>query len=220
MVQRAGRPVQGAGHQRGDGAGDARVHPEVVTAMHEVGISLDGITPQKVTGELVSALVDPGDDGMRGSMPRRAWPASHGLAARGSERQAARPSACDPRRGEGSRQGAPRRRRMAEGLTAGDLLGRRVAPVCVTWTQVIRISLRPPCGPSDDGRCHEASSFAPGARWSPSPFCSGSARPERGTSTARRLGCRPAIPAPTRGRGSRRVRCLRSIAPGSTAARS
>jgi arsenate reductase len=33
----------------------ARVHPEVVTAMREVGIELEGIAPQKLTDELASA---------------------------------------------------------------------------------------------------------------------------------------------------------------------
>jgi arsenate reductase len=32
-----------------------RVHPEVVTAMREVGIDLDGITPQKLTDDLAAA---------------------------------------------------------------------------------------------------------------------------------------------------------------------
>jgi arsenate reductase len=32
----------------------ARVHPEVVTAMREVGIELEGIAPQKLTDELAS----------------------------------------------------------------------------------------------------------------------------------------------------------------------
>jgi arsenate reductase len=31
-----------------------RVHPEVVTAMREVGVELEGIAPQKLTGELAS----------------------------------------------------------------------------------------------------------------------------------------------------------------------
>ena len=32
----------------------ARVHPEVLTAMHEVGVALDGIAPQKLTDELAA----------------------------------------------------------------------------------------------------------------------------------------------------------------------
>ena len=38
-----------AGTEPGD-----RVHPEVVTAMHEVGIEFAGVTPQKLTDELAA----------------------------------------------------------------------------------------------------------------------------------------------------------------------
>jgi arsenate reductase (thioredoxin) len=49
LVDRSQALAISAGTQPG-----ARVHPEVVTAMREVGIALEGIAPQKLTDDLAS----------------------------------------------------------------------------------------------------------------------------------------------------------------------
>jgi hypothetical protein len=69
-----------------------RVHPEVVTAMQEVGIELARVAPQKLTDELAATASHPHHDGIRGGVPGRSWIAAHGLAARRSERKT--PRAC------------------------------------------------------------------------------------------------------------------------------
>ena len=62
-----------------------RVHPEVVTAMCEVGVDLSGGADIKIDAGAGAASADADHDGMRRSVSSRAWCAARRLAARGSQ---------------------------------------------------------------------------------------------------------------------------------------
>ena len=64
-----------------------RVHPEVVTAMNEVGVDLSGAPTSKLTTELARAGSDVDHDGMWGSVSGRSGPEARRLAAGGSQGQ-------------------------------------------------------------------------------------------------------------------------------------
>jgi arsenate reductase len=69
----------------------AHVHPEVITAMREIGIEFTGASTTKLTSELAQQA-QVLDHGMRRSMSRRSWGKTRRLAARGSQRKADRKS--------------------------------------------------------------------------------------------------------------------------------
>ena len=95
----------------------ARVHPEVLLAMRELGVDLEGVQPQLLTAAMVAAsgfLITMGCGEAcpvaPPSVQRLDWP----LEDKGQDHGA---GAGDPRRGAAARRGADRR----AGVVAGEL---------------------------------------------------------------------------------------------------
>ena len=64
----------------------ARVHPEVVEAMNEVGVDLADATDHTADRGCCATGTDADHDGVRRPMPRCSWPAARRLAVRGSRK--------------------------------------------------------------------------------------------------------------------------------------